>query len=72
MLQEEFSAAEDDNEGDELWLSKSQNSTVYIEQAPFIMGELSGNISMHTVVNPRFGTAFVNVKTAFNNPIPFR
>lgn len=51
MLQEEFSAAEEDNEGDELWLSRSQNVTVYTEQTSTLhTGELRGTISIHTVV----------------------
>lgn len=56
MLQEEFSAAEEDNEGDELWLSKYQSSTVYNEQTSHT-GEPWGNFSVHTVVNSTFTLA---------------
>lgn len=54
MLQEEFSAAEEDNEGDEL---RPQTSNVYIEEASYAMGELRGNISVHTAVKSTFTPA---------------
>lgn len=75
MLQEEFSAAEEDNEGDELWLSKFQRSAVHTEQDSNI--QVSSEATFHCLLKwtteslqqPSFGSTFINVITAFNNPI---
>lgn len=68
MLQEEFFAAEEDNEA--LKYDCQNLKTIHTEQTSQLRrGEVRGNISMHAVlrstVAPVLGSTFVNVAAGF-------
>lgn len=69
ILQEEFSAAEEDNEGDEPRLSKSQSSAVYTEQPSYIQVNSEATFKCKKLHIYSSSPTFINAITASNNPI---